>query len=212
MRLTLSPSLYLSIPPSGSISEWFSSRNTLLRRQLKKSERSKQFSLMPSPLCPPVRSSALRLRRLPLPSSHRSQPTSRELRASSPCNQASRRLLRRGCGGGGQDPEIRSGRCLPRSPGSAARPPGAGFRAPVAVFLSGLGLGCAARSRLRQRRLPVLRRREEERWRRIVVASAHLASLGAESTTGYRFPLLKSQAKGRVQTANARQKVSPATQ
>ena len=87
---SVSLSLYLSIPPSGSISEWFSSRNTLLRRQLKKSERSKQFSLMPS-LRPLVRSSALRLRRLPLPSSHRCQPTSRELRASSPCNQASRR-------------------------------------------------------------------------------------------------------------------------
>ena len=48
-------SLPPSIPPSASISEWFSSRNTLLRRQLKKSERSKQFSLMPSPLRPSLR-------------------------------------------------------------------------------------------------------------------------------------------------------------
>ena len=152
MRLTLSPSLYLSIPPSGSISEWFSSRNTLLRRQLKKSERSKQFSLMPSPLCPPVRSSALRLRRLPLPSSHRSQPTSRELRASSPCNQASRRLLRRGCGGGGQDPEIRSGRCLPRSSGSAARPARVfGRPSPSSSQVWVLVAPPLARSRLRQR-------------------------------------------------------------
>ena len=181
MRLTLS--LPPSIPPSASISEWFSSRNTLLRRQLKKSERAKQAVLLDAlsaPLRPSVvRPSALRLRRLPLPSSHRCQPTNQR-RASSkfpkrasfppppppPSMAVGVKIPRSGLGAAFPSSQPRVGR---------PRPPGAGFRAPVAVFLSGLGLGCAAaRSRLRQRRLPVLRRREEERWRRIVVALAHL--------------------------------------
>ena len=139
MRPTLS--LPPSIPPSASISEWFSSRNTLLRRQLKKSERAKQAVLLDALSAPSLRAPSARplsayedcLCLLPIVVS---QPTSGELRASSPSEQASRRrrLLWR-WGSRSRDP-VWALPSLPRSPGSAARPPGAGFRAPVAVFLS----------------------------------------------------------------------------
>ena len=164
-RPTQSASLCLSVslPLHPCISEWFLSRrrrrNTLLRRQLKK----KQAVLLDaSSLRRPH--SALRLRRLPLPSSsspsHRRQPT-RELARFEQVPQASRLLLpsllgasapalRLPARGGGQDPEIRSGRCL-ASAAAVVPPrgrPGAIFGRPWYVFLSGLGFGCAA---LRQR-------------------------------------------------------------
>ena len=135
--------------------------------------------------------SALRLRRLPLPSSsspsHRRQPT-RELARFEQVPQASRLLLpsllgasapalRLPARGGGQDPEIRSGRCLAAA--AAVVPPrgrpGAIFGRPWYVFLSGLGFGCAARSEATFTcaaacAMGCEEGKERERWRRIVVA------------------------------------------
>ena len=118
-------SLPPSIPPSASISEWFSSRNTLLRRQLKKSERSKQFSLMPSPLRPPsAYEDCLCL--LPIVVSQPAEsfeqvPQASKLPAAPPSMAVGVKIPRSGLGAAFPSSQPRVGR---------PRPPGAGFGRP----------------------------------------------------------------------------------
>ena len=178
---SVSPSLLLSLPLHPSPNGSQAATRCCVGSSKRASERSKQFSLMPSPLRSVPPSSARPpsayedcLCLLPIVVSQPAESFEQVPRAS---EQASRRrLLLWRWGSRSRDP-VWALPSLPRSPGSAARPPGAGLRASVAVFLSQVWVLVApplARSRLRQRRLPVLRRREEERWRRIVVALAHL--------------------------------------
>ena len=143
VSLSLYPSLPPSLPPSASISEWFSSRNTLLRRQLKKSERSKQFSLMPS-LRPLVRSPPTKIAFAFFPSlSANQQRASSKFpeQASFPPLPSAARLRR--WGSRSRDPVW----ALPSSQLRVGRPPGAGFGRPspsssqVWVLVAPLALG-----------------------------------------------------------------------
>ena len=132
-RPTQSASLCLSVPLPlhPCISEWFLSRrrrNTLLRRQLKKSERSKQFSLMPPrsvALRSPPTKIAFAFIFFSFPSSSANQ-RARSLRASSPSKPPSpsfpswRPPSRPRWGSRSRDP-VWALPSLPRSPGSAAR-------------------------------------------------------------------------------------------
>ena len=121
--LSLPPSLPLHPSPNGSQA----ATRCCVGSSKRASERSKQFSLMPSPLRSVPPSSARP------PSAYEdclcllpivvSQPTSGELRASSPSERASRRrrrLLLWRWGSRSRDP-VWALPSLPRSPGSAAR-------------------------------------------------------------------------------------------